>query len=56
MRRRFARATGSIASVPLEVLNVAFVFFGGCAGLERAEVSAFSRLRIYFAGVQAILP
>src|SRR5579871_5161108 len=42
------------ASVPFEILHRAFVFFGGCARLERAEVTALAGLRIDLAGVKPV--
>jgi hypothetical protein len=33
--------------IPLEILNGAFVFLRRSPGLERAEISSFTRLRIF---------
>jgi hypothetical protein len=40
--------------MPLEVLNVALVFFSGGAGFERAEIATLARLEIHLAGVEPI--
>jgi hypothetical protein len=41
--------------MPLEILNGAFVFLGGNLCLKRAEISPFSRLRIFLPRIQPIL-
>jgi hypothetical protein len=38
----------------LEKLHCSFVFFGGTAGLECAEVSSLAGLRVLFAGKQSV--
>ena len=42
------------ALMPLEVLDLAFVFFGGCACFEGAEIAAFSGLRVLLSGVNSV--
>jgi hypothetical protein len=41
--------------VPLEISHVAFVLFGGRAGLERTEIAALAGPRIGLAGIQPVL-
>jgi hypothetical protein len=48
------RGTPRTQSMSLEVLDFAFVFFGGGAGVEGAEVAAPTRLRILLARVEAV--
>src|SRR6516164_10019996 len=45
-----------ISTVMFKILHGALVLFGRLARGERAKVSAFSRLRIQFAGIQPVLP
>jgi hypothetical protein len=40
----------------LEILNFLFVLFGGFHGIECAQIPAFMRFRVYFPGVDAVLP
>jgi hypothetical protein len=43
------------ALAPLEVLNGVFVFIRRGLCLEGAEISSLARVRIFLAGIQAIL-
>jgi hypothetical protein len=42
--------------MPLEILNGAFAFLRRSFCLERAEIPSFSRVRIFLARIQSILP
>ena len=45
----------SLALMPLEILNRAFVFLRRSLAVERAEIFSFARSRIFLAGIQPIL-
>ena len=45
---------GGRRSVPLEVLDFAFVFFGGATGGESTEVAALAGMGVGFAGVETV--
>jgi hypothetical protein len=47
--REINRTRGLIALVPLEILHLAFVFFGGGSIIERAQVASPMRFRVGFA-------
>jgi hypothetical protein len=41
-------------SVPFEILNLPFVFFGRLHGFECAEVAVFLCLRVGFTGIKPV--
>src|SRR2546423_4931792 len=43
------------SSMPLEILNFAFVLLGGCFRIERAKVATLPGLRIFLARIKSIL-
>jgi hypothetical protein len=45
----------SLALMPLEILNRAFVFLRCSLAIERAKIFSFARSRIFLAGIQPIL-
>jgi hypothetical protein len=44
------------ALVPLEILHRSLMFLGSRARFEGTEIAALSRLRIYLAGIEPVLP
>jgi hypothetical protein len=38
----------------LEILDVAFMFFGGLAAIESAEIAAFARGLVFLARIEAV--
>src|SRR2546423_5372976 len=43
------------SSMPLKILNFAFVLLGGCFRIERAKVATLPGLRIFLARIKSIL-
>jgi hypothetical protein len=44
----------AMISVALEILDLAFVLFGGLAGIERPQVAALAGFGVFLAGIEAV--